>query len=61
MQMKLGTRVGNVGLGFPILKVAIFFFFFFFNFFFFKAIQDQQLQWSQIIITAAQKTPERIA
>ena len=59
MQMKLGTRVGNVGLGFPILKVAIFSFFFFF--FFFKAIQDQQLQWSQIIITAAQKTPERIA
>ena len=58
MQMKLGTRVGNVGLGFPILKVAIFSFFFFF---FFKAIQDQQLQWSQIIITAAQKTPERIA
>ena len=59
MQMKLGTRVGNVGLGFPILKVAIFSFFFFF--FFFKAIKDQQLQWSQIIITAAQKTPERIA
>ena len=58
MQMKLGTRVGNAGQGFPILKVAIFSFFFFF---FFKAIQDQQLQWSQIIITAAQKTPERIA
>ena len=58
MQMKLGTRVGNVGLGFPILKVAIFSFFIFF---FFKVIQDQQLQWSQIIITAAQKTPERIA
>ena len=56
--MKLGTRVGNAGQGFPILKVAIFSFFFFF---FFKAIQDQQLQWSQIIITAAQKTPERIA
>ena len=59
MQMKRGTRVGNAGLGLPILKVAIFSFFFFF--FFFKAIQDQQLQWSQIIITAAQKTPERIA
>ena len=55
MQMKLGARVGNAGQGLPILKVAIF------SFFFFKAIQDQQLQWSQIIITAAQKTPERIA
>ena len=59
MQMKRGARVGNAGQGLPILKVAIFSFFFFF--FFFKAIQDQQLQWSQIIITAAQKTPERIA
>ena len=58
MQMKLGTRVGNAGQGLPILKVAIFSVFFFF---FFLAIQDQQLQWSQIIITAAQKTPERIA
>lgn len=56
MQMKRGTRVGNAGQGLPILKVAIFSLFFFF-----KAIQDQQLQWSQIIITAAQKTPERIA
>lgn len=57
MQMKRGTRVGNAGQGLLILKVAIFSLFFFF----FKAIQDQQLQWSQIIITAAQKTPERIA
>ena len=61
MQMKLGTRVGNAGQGLPILKIAIFSVFFFFFFFFFLALQAQQLPWSQIIITAAQKTPERIA